>query len=149
MYSRSEADESSNLKYNKYESVFHGYYYYYYTSGGVQSDEIVVLGCKTYQEWAHSSTWTISMTNPSTADPVYGLCMKGWIHTIEIWTTGTAGYWAQNWDYVFNADLPNERTDLDNLIQGFIYKSYIVPIDKTFKIGTYSIAPYPLYMAPT
>ncbi len=49
MYSRSEADDSSNLKYNKYESVFHGYYYYYYGSGSPnQFDEIVVLGCKTY-----------------------------------------------------------------------------------------------------
>ena len=33
MYSRSEADESSTLKYNKYESVFYGYYYYQYGSG--------------------------------------------------------------------------------------------------------------------
>lgn len=54
MYSRSEADESSSLKYNKYESVFYGYYYYYYGSGSPnQFDEIVVLGCKTYQNWAH------------------------------------------------------------------------------------------------
>jgi hypothetical protein len=52
MYSRSEADESSDpskLRYNKYESVFHGYYYYYYGSGSPnQFDEVVVLGCKTY-----------------------------------------------------------------------------------------------------
>lgn len=61
------------------------------------------------------------MTVPANADPVYGLCMKGWIHSIEIWTTGN-GYSNQNWDIIFNADLPNERDDLDKLIQGFIYK---------------------------
>ena len=50
MYSRSEADESSTLKYNKYESVFFGYYYYLYQSppANYPLDEIVVLGCKTY-----------------------------------------------------------------------------------------------------
>lgn len=95
MYSRSEADDSSDpskLRYNKYESVFHGYYYYYYGSSSPnQFDEVVVLGCKTYQNWADSSTWSASMTVPANADPVYGLCMKGWIHSIEIWTTGN-GY---------------------------------------------------------
>lgn len=51
MYSRSEADETSTLKYNKYESVFFGYYYYHYTHSPAANyplDEIVVLGCKTY-----------------------------------------------------------------------------------------------------
>jgi len=39
----------------------------------------------------------------------------------------------------------NERIDLDNLIQGFIYKTNSA--DKSFKIGTYAFSPYPLYMA--
>jgi hypothetical protein len=42
--------------------------------------------------------------------------MKGWIHTIEIWTTGLTGYPNQNWDYVFNADITTERAALDSLI---------------------------------
>jgi hypothetical protein len=100
------------------------------------------------------------MTEPATADPVYGLCMKGWIHTIEIYTTcvssscpigGVSGYENKNWDYIFNADNINERNDFDNLVQSFIYKTNTA--DKSFRIGTATTAlstpDYPLYMATT
>lgn len=82
IYHRSEEHVGT---YDKYETFFKGYYYKNYNDATFpENDEVVVLGCKTYTNWPEPSTWTTTTAFP---DPVYGLCMKGWIHTIEIWTT--------------------------------------------------------------
>ena len=71
MYHRHEDHVNT---YAKYESFFKGYFYknYFDTGYTTDADEIVVLGCKTYTNWAEPSTWSSATVFP---DPVYGLCM--------------------------------------------------------------------------
>ncbi len=113
VYHRSEEHVNT---YDKYETFFKGYYYknYYDNTYSTDADEVVVLGCKTYANWPEPSTWATTAVFP---DPVYGLCMQGWIHTIEIWTPrdaahGVAGKYNTNWDYIFNADT-DSRTSFE------------------------------------
>jgi hypothetical protein len=53
------------------------------------------------------STWSFNPT-----DVQYGMCMKGWINTIEIYRSSTYNF---NWDLLFNADVDTQN-DLDNFI---------------------------------
>jgi hypothetical protein len=93
IYHRSEEHIGT---YDKYESLLKGYYYKDFNDNSKPDrDSVVVLGCKTYTNWPAPSTWTSATVFP---DPVYGLCMTGWIHTIEIWAADG------NWDTIFNAD---------------------------------------------
>jgi len=122
MYHRSELHTAS---YSKYETIFKGYYYYDYASNTY--DDIVVLGCKSYENWGSTSTpWTNPPTPTWPTDAVYGLCMRGWIHTIEIWSDST------NWDSIFNADTET-KTSLDTQVELFFHDSAAT---KRFKIGT-------------
>ena len=107
--------------YSKYETFFKGYYYknYWNSLPSTDADEIVVLGCKTYTNWPNTASWLTPNIFP---DPVYGLCMQGWIHTIEIWTTRDNSYfdsakWNRNWDFIFNADLETRTQFETNFVE--------------------------------
>ncbi len=92
MYLRTEQHVAPNI-YSKYETNFKGFYDAYW---GYDDDEVVIFGCKTYQTWGDTTVlpgWPGSW--PSDAN--YGLCMKGWINTFEIYPA-----WG-NWDGLFNA----------------------------------------------
>lgn len=69
------------------------------------NDDTLVLGCMTYLglgptggSSASSSYWS---TQPT--DVLYGLCMKGWINTIEVYRSGIVNY-DTKFDALFNAD---------------------------------------------
>jgi len=48
-------------------------------------------------------------------DVVYGLCMKGWINTIEVWSA------SGNWDGIYNADTESHTLNIDtNFVQALI-----------------------------
>jgi hypothetical protein len=53
-------------------------------TGGEKFDDIWLIGCKAYitgPTW-YPSNWVAGVFP---TELVYGLCMKGWINTIEIW----------------------------------------------------------------
>lgn len=100
MYHRNELHVAPTI-YSKYETFFRGYYKPASDSG--KNDDVYVLGCKTYQTWGSTGNWPHAatktyVTSSWPTDVVYGLCMKGWINTFEVWKA------SGNWDTIFNAD---------------------------------------------
>ena len=101
MYHRNELHVSPTV-YSKYESYIKGYYY---TAASGTADEVVVFGCKMSNSWGTTASWPNTFNPVSYAastwptDVLYGLCMKGWINSIDIWGAGG------NWDSIFNADI--------------------------------------------
>lgn len=131
MYHRSEQHTTAPY-YSKFETVFKGYYYQ-------GNDDITILGCKTYQMMgntaylpskAGSYVYNAAPATPPTTtlwptDIQYGLCMKGWINTIEIWSA------AGNWDTLFNIDTESRSTNIET---NFLL-SFINDASNNFKIG--------------
>jgi hypothetical protein len=99
VYHKSEEDTTKH--YSKYETFFKGYYLPAYSSN--YRDDTIVLGCKTYKPWNTVSSWPGNWPT----DVVYGLCMKGWINMIEVWSA------SGNWDVLFNADSDSYSTSVE------------------------------------
>jgi hypothetical protein len=77
-------------------------------TGAEKLDDIWLIGCKAYitGPTSYPSTWAAG-TFPN--ELVYGLCMKGWINTIEIWRD------QESWDDLFDADT-ELRADFNNFV---------------------------------
>ena len=117
IYHRTEQSTAPNY-YTEYQTFFKGYY----LPGIGLHDDTIVLGCKTYQQWGSISAWPGSWPT----DVVYGLCMKGWINTIEIWSA-----WG-NWDWIYNADTNSPHT---TYIDTNFVKAIINDVSNNFLIG--------------
>jgi hypothetical protein len=82
MYLRTEFHSGAKL-FDIYESY----------SKGVRDfliDDILVLGCMTYIGLGGTgSTSATSSSWPQPTDVLYGLCMKGWINTIEVYRSNS------------------------------------------------------------
>jgi hypothetical protein len=105
IYLRTELHSGAKL-FDKYESF----------SKGVRNfglDDTVILGCKTLLGMGDTSAPTTWASTPSPADVQYGLCMKGWINTIEFYRGNPYNV---KWDLLFNADVDTQN-DLDNFIK--------------------------------
>ena len=77
-------------------------------TGSEKLDDIWLVGCKAYitgPTW-YPSNWLAGIFP---TELVYGLCMKGWINTIEIWRD------QESWDDLFDADT-ELRSDFNNLV---------------------------------
>jgi len=75
-------------------------------------NEIANIGCTTYHNYSILYSWN-STNNYNNFDPniVYGLCMRGYIHTMEVFESGS------RWDNIFNADKgATEITSFTNFI---------------------------------
>jgi len=59
----------------------------------------LILGCTTYHNFTTFNSWN-STNNYNNFDPdiVYGLCMRGYIHTIEVFESN------KRWDGIYDAD---------------------------------------------
>ena len=91
-------------------------------------NEVMILGCTTYHNFTSYSSWN-STNNYNVLDPnlVYGLCFRGYIHTIEVYDIN----W--RWDSIYNAD--NAATEKPAII-GFVeLMMFASATDKRFKVG--------------
>ena len=83
MYHRSEQTNTASKFYDKYATTFRGYYDESLVSNtAVVADQasVLVFGCKDY------IVYNTAIPN----DSVYGLCMKGWIQYMEVYTDNSA-----------------------------------------------------------
>ncbi len=83
IYHRSEYHISPGDLFNKYETVLRGVYRAAWPDG--ENDDIIILGCRSYY-YTGSTNGARSYWPSHPSDLVYGLCMKGWINRIEIWS---------------------------------------------------------------
>lgn len=79
-------------------------------------DDTIVLGCMTYLALGRTGTTSPTSSDwPQPDDVLYGLCMKGWINTIEIFRNA-AGQDVK-FDPLFNADVDvSPAPDMDSFI---------------------------------
>eukprot|EP00347_Sterkiella_histriomuscorum_P005396 403356774 len=76
MYHRSENHASPTI-YTKYYTYFKGFYDETEDDEAASKDVVLVLGCKDYITYA---------TSPLTDESPYGLCMRGWIQYMNVYT---------------------------------------------------------------
>jgi hypothetical protein len=107
MYHRSE-EHTTSPYYEIFETILPGYYRPANQGGFLKHDDVIVLGCKSYQRVDHQMS-SQSVWDFYPADVNYGFCMKGWLNTIEIWKS------QKKWDDLFDADT-ELRADFNNFV---------------------------------
>lgn len=105
MYHKGELHTTSPY-YSTYETFVKGYYE---PAQSGLNDDTIILGCRTMDRFGSSGGWPGSWP----ADLVYGMCMKGWINTIEVYADNG------NWDDILNVDIEN-ILGIDALVEGKI-----------------------------